>query len=343
MKIIEDLRTLISIGMVIYAGYILFDHSLPAYLLIALAVTVFPFPKSKAGRIIRILITFSLVCADIAIYAGLIKDPLIRPNIREGEIRVHFIDVGQGDCQFIELPDGKSILIDSGVNEYGPAVVRYIKDQGYRKIDILIATHPHADHIGSMHTVVDELDIGSFYTVKLKQEQIPDSYSVTSLNRSLSKKKIKTQYAQRGDILYTDEDNGIVFSCLSPADGLYFDDLNQYSLITSLQYEHTRVIFTGDAGFQAENQITGKGDLSTTVLKLGHHGSGDATGFRFLQETDPDIAVIQVGENDFEDPNVNLLTRLEERGTDVYRTDLEGTIIITMNNYEILSVETEKE
>ena len=241
-------------------------------------------------------------------------------NVAQCELRVHYIDVGQGDCIFIELPEGKSMLIDAGLNETDKLVCDYIKNTGEDFIDYVVATHPHADHIGGMDTVVDTFDIGTFY--------MPDAQSNTrtfeSMLDSLEASDARVEVAEAG-VVVCDDDN-LLIQILSPTED-YYEELNDYSSVVKLTYGETDFLFTGDAEQLAENKITA--DVSADVLKVGHHGSGTSTGSKFLKRVNPSYAVISAGEdNEYGHPHKEVMERLRSRDIKIFRTDTQGTVVI---------------
>jgi competence protein ComEC len=238
-----------------------------------------------------------------------------------GKLKVHYLDVGQGDSEFIELPTGQTILIDAGNPENGTQIVNYIKGLNHSKIDYLIATHPHADHIGGMATVVNGLAIGKIYMPK-KSTNIK---TFEDLITTIKSKGLTVNTAQAGvNILKTGNLN---IDILAPVN-ISGDDLNQYSAVIKITYGDNKFLFMGDAGEMSESQITA--DVKADVLKVGHHGSNTATSQAFLNKVSPKHAVIEVGKgNSYGHPTAATLSKLQNIGATVYRTDNDGTIIFT--------------
>ncbi len=250
------------------------------------------------------------------------------PAVSNGtKIKVHYIDVGQGDSEFLELPNGQTMLIDAGIPEQGPNVVKYIKDLGHNKIDYLIATHPHADHIGGMTDVVNSFDIGKFYMPK----KITTTKVFTNLISALKSKNLGINVAKVGvSILKT---GNLDIEILAPVN-ITGDDLNQYSAVVKVTYGANKFLFMGDAGGPSEEQITA--DVSADVLKVGHHGSNTASSQAFLNKVHPKYAVIEVGKgNSYGHPTAATLSKLQGIGATIYRTDNDGTIIFTSDSKTI--------
>ena len=251
-------------------------------------------------------------------------------------LQVHFIDVGQGDCTLVISPSGKSMLIDAGDNSQGDKVISYLKQKGVNKIDILIGTHPDADHIGGLDDVIEAFDIGEFYMPrKSHTTKTFESVLISAKSKGIS---IKEGYA--GKVLQFDHQ--IDLEILSPIKSkLYSDDNNLYSIVLKLDYLSSSFLFMGDAEYQNENDIlTSKKNLKSDILKLGHHGSDSSTSESFLKAVSPSAAVVSAGyKNKYSHPHKEVLSLLESSEIPIYRTDEQGDIIfksdgqtITVNN-----------
>ncbi len=239
----------------------------------------------------------------------------------DGEIRVHFIDVGQGDSIFIELANGKCMLIDAGERDYAGAVISAIDCLGYSKIDYLVATHPHSDHIGGMQRVVENFEIGNIYM----PEAVSDTQTFINLLETLDARKLSINVAKSGVSINIDASTVAEF--VAPV--TIVDDLNNCSAVLKLKYGNKTFLFTGDAEIPEEETI--KADISCDVLKVGHHGSYTSSGKNFLTLAKPEIAVISCGkDNEYGHPHKDALDRLQNAGIDkIYRTDISGTITVS--------------
>lgn len=246
-------------------------------------------------------------------------------------LNVHFLDVGQGDSIFIELPDEKTMLIDAGENYHGEGIINYIGDCGYSKIDYLVATHPHADHIGSMGYIVRNMDIGSVYTPKAAA----NTKTYENLLESISDKGLKITSAKAG--LTIAEESDYIIDVLAPVT-IDESDLNNSSAVIKLTYKNNSFLFTGDAEKKELETITD--DISADVLKVGHHGSNTSTTEEFLYEVRPKYAVISVGEgNEYGHPHKETLRLLEEFNCELYRTDIDKTVVFSSDG-NIISVKS---
>lgn len=239
-----------------------------------------------------------------------------------------FLDVGQADCELFYLPDGKVMLIDAGNRGDGEKLVAYLKDENLTKIDYLIATHPHADHIGGMSDVIDAFDIGQIFAPKLAASDIPTSKTYEDFLTSVQNKGLKITTAKHGTTLFEGEDYKA--ECFSPVNESY-DSLNNYSVTVKLTYGVHSFLLTGDAEQESEKQMLEKGyDADCDVLKVGHHGSSTSSSAEFLKAASPKYAVISCGaDNSYGHPHAETILALENlSGLEKYfRTDLDNTVI----------------
>ncbi len=277
----------------------------------------------KISVLIVLLITVLCSCTfNITYFLGNTFD-----NIYDSEIKVHFLDVGQGDCIFIELPDSRSMLIDAGVSGEGESIKEYINDEGFSKLDYLIATHPHADHIGSMAYIVENMDIGSIYMPRVSTT----TKTYEKLLTAVSNKNYKIKSAEAG-MSIIDEDN-LQADIIAPVK-IDSKNLNNSSVVLMITYYDIKFLFTGDAEKAELDTITD--DISADVLKVGHHGSKTSTTEEFLQNVNPSYAVISCGkDNDYGHPHTQALKLFEKYNVCLFRTDQQGTIIISSDGKNI--------
>lgn len=245
-------------------------------------------------------------------------------------LTVSFLDVGQGDSIFIELPDGKTMLIDASEMDQADTIMNYIKARGLSRIDYLIATHPHADHIGGMRAIVETFEIGEIW--------MPNADSTTAtyekLLTAIDDKGLSIRTAKAGKVIL--EQGALRIALLAPCSDEY-SDLNDYSAVIKLTYGSTAFLFTGDAEALSEEEMLASGaDLSADVLKLGHHGSSTSSSEAFLKAVSPTWGIISCGkDNDYGHPHSETLASAAKYGITLCRTDLEGTIVFTSDGSEV--------
>lgn len=235
-------------------------------------------------------------------------------------LEVHFLDVGQADSILVKAPGGV-MLIDAGNNADADDVVSYLKNQGVSKIDVLVGTHPHEDHIGGLDAVIDTFDVSKIYMPKASTT----TKTFEDVLLAIQSKGLKVTTPTAGSSF----DLGNVKCIILAPIGNSYEDLNNYSIVLKLEYGQTSFLFTGDAETGSEQEIlAAKYDLKADVLKVGHHGSSGSTSPAFLKAVSPKYAVISVGKNNqYGHPDSIILNRLSVYGAEIYRTDESGTII----------------
>ncbi len=246
-----------------------------------------------------------------------------------GDLAVHFIDVGQGDSVLLQFRD-KTMLIDAGERGMGGRVVTYLENLGVERLDVVVATHAHSDHIGGLATVISAFPVGRF----VDAGQAHPTATYENLLALVEEKGIPYTAAIRGQTIALDPD--IDIRVLNPA-AKPLGDINEDSVVLKATYGDISYIFTGDAGKPAEESMAKAGlDLDADVLKVGHHASRYASSAEFLSAVSPAVSVIFVGEgNDYGHPHDEVLERLRATGSRIYRTDLDGNVIVTTDGQKI--------
>ncbi len=246
-----------------------------------------------------------------------------------GTLEVHYIDVGQADAILVEQGD-HAMLIDAGNNADTDLVTSYLPGQGIASLDVLVGTHPHEDHIGSLDAVINQFDIGEIYMPELTAttQTFEDVITaITNKGMSISSPTVGTQF-NLGEAVCT---------ILGPL-GSEGDDANTYSIVIKVEYGNNSFLFTGDAETVNESAMIAAGeDLSADVLKVGHHGSSSSSSQAFVDAVNPTYAIISVGPapNEYGHPTSATLDRLYSNAIQVFRTDLQGTIIATSDGQTI--------
>ncbi|WP_052343490.1 MBL fold metallo-hydrolase [Bacillus massiliigorillae] len=242
----------------------------------------------------------------------------------KGTLEVHFVDVGQGAAQVIVTPNKKVMVIDGGNNDDEDDMVAYLNQLGVKKVDILVGTHPDADHIGGIDAVIDAFDIGKIYMPKIQS----NTQTFQSVLQSVQNKGLKVTTAQAGVTL--ELDSAVQAKMIAPIG--VSNETNEMSAVVRLVYGERSFLFTGDAGLPSEEAMIASGEtLKSDVLLVGHHGSRHSTGQAFIDVVQPKYAVIQVGKNNYGHPEQEILARLTNASAKIYRTDTDGTIIFKSN------------
>ena len=243
------------------------------------------------------------------------------------DMKVHFIDVDQGDSTFIELPNGEAMLIDAGETDQADKVVTYIYSQGYDTIDYVVATHAHSDHIGGLPVVLDSFNIENFYMTSA----VATTSIYEDMLNAVDESGAAVHDVMAGDVIYNEAN--LLIEVVAPKE-IDYDEQNNNSVVIKLTYGDDKFLFTGDAEKSEEDGIWT--NIKCDVLKVGHHGSDGSSSSNFLKKVEPSYAVISCGlHNSYGHPTSDVLKRLDDRNIDVYRTDIQGTIIFTSNGKDI--------
>jgi competence protein ComEC len=251
-------------------------------------------------------------------------------NADTNKMFVHYIDVGQGDCILVQV-NNKNLLIDSGPKSDRRKLFNYLSGLNLNKLDYVIATHPHEDHIGNMDDIIKTYSIGTFYSPKVEST----TKSFEDMVDALKDKNLKVHVLKNnGNSIDLGENTKV--NVFSPNKDFY-DNLNNYSPVIKIQYGNTSFLFTGDAEKEVEKEILNNNeDISADVLKVGHHGSSTSTSKDFLKKVNPSIAVISVGkDNIYNHPDAITTKLLDESNIKTYITDKDGTIDICSDGSNI--------
>ena len=269
--------------------------------------------------ILACVLALALFCAcTVTINLGG-ADTSAAPN-SEGKLIVHFLDVGQGDSIFIELPNGKTMLVDAGENYHGQGIIDYVQTIGYQKLDYVVATHPHEDHIGSMPYIVRNFEIGSIYM----PDVTANTATFESLLKAIKAKGLRVKNGRTG--VHIIKDGELTADIIAP-DKPDESNLNNSSIVLLLTFGNVSYLLTGDAETKELNAI--RADMHATVLKAGHHGSKTSTTQTLLKKISPDVTVISCGKsNDYGHPHAEVLKMLKSVNSSVYRTDRDQTVIV---------------
>lgn len=259
-----------------------------------------------------------------------------KPMGSQPTLKVTYLDVGQADSILIQIPNGRNILIDAGNNEDAEMIISYLKKQEIHRLDVVIGTHPHEDHIGSLDKVIKTFDIGQVIMPKVTT----NTQTFKDLLTAIQDKGLKIKEAKAGqklDLGSTEATSPQISAEILAPNSSEYEDMNNYSAVLRLVYGQNTFLFTGDAEDVSEKEmLASSSGLKADVLKVGHHGSSSSTTQEFLNKVSPKYAVISVGkDNTYGHPTPSTLNRLKKSGVELYRTDEFGTIVAESDGREI--------
>ena len=287
--------------------------------------------KKQRKKILVVTIIFTILLNSI-IY------------VTDKNIKIYFVDVGQGDCTLIQTQKRKTILIDGGGSEFGSfdvgesILLPYLLDRGITKIDYMMISHFDSDHIGGLFYIMENLRVDNIIISKQGEnsENFKKFIKIMQSNNRGGKNKTNVILVKKGDNIKID--NSSYFEILFPEDELINDNiLNNNSIVAKFVSSNFKMLFTGDIEEIAENRLCelykSTNKLQADIIKVAHHGSKTSSTFNFLELVNPKIALIGVGaNNNFGHPNREVLERIENLGTHIYRTDQMGEVSIVIRN-----------
>lgn len=300
--------------------------------------------NKKIGIILGVIFTIILIIMSIAEARGYdlqweLKKLLGLADECTENLEVHFIDVGQGDCILIRTPE-KNMLIDSGETDKGDVVLGYLKSKNIKKLDYVIGTHTHSDHLGCMSEIIDEVKTDEIIMPYLPDEDFPTTRYFEKLLIALEENDVDITEAETGMKLNLGEAEVLL---LAPQEKN--SNTNNYSVGAVLTHGRNSFVFTGDAEKSAEKHFIESGLLEKcTVYKAGHHGSNTSSSEEFMAKLRPDYAVIMCGEgNSYNHPEDEAVARIAKYADkkNIYRTDLSGTVVV-ISDGEGIGIKTEK-
>jgi competence protein ComEC len=272
----------------------------------------------KTARAIFILALLVVVLAALVVVFR--QRP--RPGPVPGKLVVHFLDVGQGDSELLDLPDGETVLIDSG--DRGAPTVDLLRKYGVKQIDLVVATHPHSDHIGEMRDVMRAFKVLEFWDSGFNHP----TKTYADMLQAIKDQGIRFATPKRGDMR---KFGAVLLEVLNPSEQFADENPNNASVVVRLTFGSKRFLFAGDAETPAWGQMLAseKEELRSDLLKAAHHGSSNGTTREVLDAVRPSIVTISCAAgNDYHHPHPKVMRLLEDLGDQIklYRTDLEGTI-----------------
>lgn len=282
---------------------------------------------NKKSKFISIVILAILTI--ISTYFG--KDILdLNTEKVNGNIEISYLDVGQGDAVYIRVNDF-DILIDAGPRSDVDKLMKQLEEKNIDDFEIVIATHPHEDHIGGMTKIFEEYDIKSFYMPKVTST----TKTFENMINAVKKEGLKINVIKEGTSF--DLGEGARIDVYSPINESY-EELNDYSPIMKLTFGNSTFMFTGDAEAYSEKQVISKykDNLKADVLKFGHHGSSTSSSKEFIKVIAPKYGIISCGVNNkYGHPHRETLQTIDTYGIETYRTDINGEIIVISDGNNI--------
>ena len=301
--------------------------------------------KKEKKQVITISVTgWAIILSSIFIYLGWMPKPQYQESLNQShvglevrpshqELQVHFIDIGQGDSTLI-IYDDFHILIDGGNNGAEDILLNYLEAVGVDDLEIVVATHPDADHIGGLAEVLQTYSVDLI--IDSGEAHTSQTYKAY-LKQVEEQKQLGAQYLEDDDLVFELAD-GVTFELIETGDDN--GDRNNNSVVTKLTYNDVAFLFTGDMESDVEKKILSR-DLDVDILKAGHHGSKTSSSMAFLEVVKPKTVVISAGKNNtYGHPHPVLLNRLKAYTEDIYVTADLGHIVITTDGqtYEVETV-----
>ena len=246
-------------------------------------------------------------------------------NAGPAELKVHFLDVGQGDSILLQAPNGKNMLVDGGPKSAGNKVVSFLKSKGVKKLDYIVATHPDADHIGGLSAVLNAFPVSNF----IDSGKVHSSQTYFDMLSMIDAKNINFIVPKELDKLPLDP--SLLIRVLSVG-GEDANDNNEASIVLKVIYNKVSFLLMGDADSRVENRIRSKYDIKATFLKNGHHGSSTSSSAAFISAVKPQTAILSYGKNNsYGHPSLAVESRLNKIGAKTYKTPVQCNITVTTN------------
>ena len=294
--------------------------------------------QNKRARLLALIGTaaFLLACvllgAVLFLRGGVFTGP--EPEAPQYPLTVAFLDVGQGDAAVIRCGE-TTLVIDGGEAAASDVTLDYLKRQGVRTVDCYIATHPHMDHIGAAAEILRAMDVKSVMATPFSDLNVPTTVTYENFLTATGTEGCEVLEAWAGASFTFGE---LKLDVLAPF--VETGDYNNMSIVLLMTFRENRFLFMGDAESEVEYQLLDDGaPLNAQVLKVGHHGSSDASGDSFIAAVAPEIAVISCGRNnDFGHPHRLTLETLRKYGCTICRTDTDGTVTVCGDGTEVVLV-----
>jgi len=267
-------------------------------------------------------------------------------SIQARDLKVYFIDVGQGDAEYIELPNGKNVLIDGGPSSAVTSnLANFLTNHSITTIDYVVLTHPHDDHYKGLNYVFDNCQVNNFYDTKMNNSGATGDETMRT--KATSEPGCSISYPSAGDTLSWDTNVTVkvLNACPNTTSSSNGETINNNSIVLKVTYNQVSILFTGDIQSTTESSlVTTYGDtLQANILKVPHHGSQYSSTTDFLNKVKPKKAYIEVGTNSYGHPTTEAITRLQNTGATVYRTDQSGTLTYSTDGSTDITPDTTKD
>ena len=252
------------------------------------------------------------------------------------QVKVHFIDVGQGDCTLV-MSCGEAMLIDSGERDDSDRVIKYLKEQGITKLSCIIVTHPHTDHMGEMPDILKAFKTDKFIMPKVPDNMLPTIMRYEKMLKQIKNQGLEISWSSNSEFRLGDA----VINTYTPKG--QFEELNDYSTVVKISCGSRKFLITGDAEKEEESDLLAQRfDFRADVLKVPHHGSYKGTTSELLKAVGAQYAVICCGKNnDYGHPHDSTLKRIKKFISSVYITKDNGDIVFTTDG-KSLTVTTQR-
>lgn len=252
-------------------------------------------------------------------------------------LSVYFISVGQGDSEYIELPNGQNVLIDGGpLSGADSGLAKFLTQKNVKEINNVVLTHPHADHLNGLKYVFTNIKVDNFYDTQMNNTGSTADEALRAQAQTIG---ANTIHPAPGDMLSWGDGVSakVLNSCPQPVQASDGSAINNCSIVIKLAYQDSSILFMGDAQSEVEAALLQNyaADLPSDVLKVGHHGSRYSSTDAFISAVHPKRAYIEVGQNNYGHPAPSTLDRLTAIGAKVFRTDLDGTQEVSSNSVQL--------
>jgi len=280
---------------------------------------------------IIVLVALVILAVGVVTFISAVRTPTVREAQR---LKIHFVDVGQGDCILLQTPDGRNVLVDAGSEASADEVLSYLVRNGLGRIDVLVITHPHSDHVGGLPKILERFGVSKVVDpgYPCESQVYKDALSI------IESRRIDYKLAAKCRTLHIGRD--VDLEILWPPDDYSPEGesgLDNGSVVMRVEYGDVSLLLTGDIEREAEGRLlAARQDFRCTVLKVACHGGGDSTSNEFVQVARPDYAVISAAADDASGrPADAVLKRLKAAGARIFRTDENGTIVFTTDGRKV--------